>query len=262
MSLTGKTKASTYKDILQMDNSNSGIDATTRAVKDGEGTESALHLSDDQVAITPKDSDGTAILKVTNKSGTVILSVDSTNSLVKANNTSVNTQIQRFTLNSNGGFPTTTNWTAMHPIGNSRYFSEFDGGTGSTPSTTVTVDGSTNLASELVQIIWYVPFNITIDSCNVWFGADANSGDVVQFSVMSYTIDSSNGSTGGDLSSGVENCVSPSTITGAGDEQAYYQALTISTADVDAGKVLTAWVKQDGTNSDLMVNMQLIYHIR
>ena len=67
MSLTGKTKASSYKDILQMDNSNNGIDTTTRNIKDGEGTASALHLSDDQVAITPKDSDGTAILKVTDK---------------------------------------------------------------------------------------------------------------------------------------------------------------------------------------------------
>ena len=79
---------------------------------------------------------------------------------------------------------------------------------------------------------------------------------------MSYTVDSANGSTGGDLSSGVENCVSPSTITGAGREQAYYQALTVSTADVDAGKVIMACVAQDGTNSDLSVNMQLVYHLR
>ena len=263
MSFTGKTKASTYKDILQMNNSNSGVDGGLRSIVDGDGTESAIKLST-QRAVIQGGSDTATKFAVQDADSNNILLVDTTNDLVKAGTTqtTVNTQIQQFTLNSNGGYPTTTNWTAIQPIGNSRYFSEFDGGTGSTPSTTVTVDGSTNLASELVQIIWYVPFNISIDSCNVWFGADANSGDVVQFSVMSYTIDSSNGSTGGDLSSGVENCVSPSTITGAGDEQAYYQALTVSTADVDAGKVLVAWVKQDGTNSDLMVNMQLIYHIR
>ena len=79
---------------------------------------------------------------------------------------------------------------------------------------------------------------------------------------MSYTVDSANGSTGGDLSSGVENCASPSTITGAGREQAYYQALTVSTADVDAGKVICAFVSQDGTSSDLSCNMQLIWHCR
>ena len=49
MSLTGKTKASTYKDLLQMNNSNSGIDTTTRNIVDGEGTASAISISDDQV---------------------------------------------------------------------------------------------------------------------------------------------------------------------------------------------------------------------
>ena len=79
---------------------------------------------------------------------------------------------------------------------------------------------------------------------------------------MSYSVDSGNSSTGGDLSSGVENCVSPATITGAGREQAYYQALTVSIADVSAGNVIMAFVAQDGTNSDLSVNMQLVYHLR
>ena len=69
--------------------------------------------------------------------------------------------------------------------------------------------------------------------------ADA-SGDTVQFSVMSYDIDTSNSATGGDLSNGVEHCVSPSTITSAGYEQSYFQQLTLSTADVDTGKVIMA----------------------
>ena len=79
---------------------------------------------------------------------------------------------------------------------------------------------------------------------------------------MSYTVDSDNGSSGGDLSSGVENCVSGSAITSAGYEQAYYQALNISTANVDAGKIIMAFCHQDGTNSDLSVKMQLVYHLR
>ena len=99
MSLTGKTKASTYKDILQMDNSNNGIDTTTRNVKDGEGTQSALNLSDDQVVITPKDSDSTSAFKVTSKSGTAILTVDSTNSHVKVGGNKANTQYAYFGAN-------------------------------------------------------------------------------------------------------------------------------------------------------------------
>ena len=150
-------------------------------------------------------------------------------------------------------------WYGLTSTFNHNSGNELTMGTGSTPATTLSISSTAYIA---VKHYWYVPFNITIDSCNVWFGADAASGDVVKFSVMSYTVDSGNGSTSGDLSSGVENCVSPSTITGAGREQIYYQALTISTADVDAGKVIMACVAQDGTNADLSVNMQLVYHLR
>lgn len=43
--LTGKAPKNTYKDLLQVSNSNSGIDATARVVEDGEGTQSKLQLS-------------------------------------------------------------------------------------------------------------------------------------------------------------------------------------------------------------------------
>ena len=49
--LTGKQIANTYKDLLQVSNANSGIDATVRAVSDGEGTESALQISNAAVNI-------------------------------------------------------------------------------------------------------------------------------------------------------------------------------------------------------------------
>ena len=78
MSLTGKTKASTYKDILQMNNSNSGVDGTIRNVVDGEGTASALYLSDDGVSIKPQNDDTTATFQVNSKSGTELLKVDAT----------------------------------------------------------------------------------------------------------------------------------------------------------------------------------------
>ena len=51
-SLTSKQISATYKDILQVPNSNSGVDTTTRLVMDGEGTESALQLSTTAVKST------------------------------------------------------------------------------------------------------------------------------------------------------------------------------------------------------------------
>ena len=43
--LTGQTIASSYKDLLQVSNSNSGVDSTLRVVSDGEATDTVLYLS-------------------------------------------------------------------------------------------------------------------------------------------------------------------------------------------------------------------------
>ena len=103
---------------------------------------------------------------------------------------------------------------------------------------------------------------IPIDRIVWWSGADAATGDAVKFSVMQYAVDSANGATSGDLSSGSELCNQSVPFNGQGYEQAYYGALTVASANVDAGKVILACVHQDGTNSDLTVNMQLVYHLR
>ena len=263
MSLTGKTKAASYKDLLQMNNSNSGVDTITRNVVDGEGTASAISLSDDSLRVIPQNDDNVGLFLVRDKDGNTLFAVDSTNDLVKAGigQHIVNTNIKEFSMDAAEASPDTADtWTALTAQqSNMNTLTELEMGTGSTPATTLTI---ATTASIVVKHYWYVPFNITIDSCNCWFGESAAGGDVVKFSVMSYTVRSENGSLSGDLSGGVENCVSPATISGAGYEQAYYQGLTVSTADVDAGKVIMACVAQDGTSSDLSVNMQLVYHLR
>lgn len=50
--LTGQTIANSYKDLLQVSNSNSGVDGTLRVVEDGEGTSSALQISSSGVKST------------------------------------------------------------------------------------------------------------------------------------------------------------------------------------------------------------------
>ena len=70
-----------------------------------------------------------------------------------------------------------------------------------------------------------------------------------------------NGSTSGDLSSGVV-VADGANITNAGYEQAYYQAMTIQSADVDAGKVILFTFASDTVNSDYSINATVKYHIR
>ena len=264
MSLTNKTIANTYKDLLQVDNSNNGITTSRKDVKSGDGTTSSMSLSDDSMRIVPQNDDTTATFQVNSNSGTELLKVDSTNTAVKTLGQYVNTGVQGFGFGSVNSNPASANtWTMLgKDMGGQRFNSvPVTMGTGGTPATTYDASGG-NVASNLVQSIWYVPFNIAIDSVNVWKGADASSGDVAKYSVMSYTISTANDATGGDLSAGVENCVSPSTLSASGYDRAIYQSLTISTANVDAGKAICAYVHQDGTNSDLTVSMQLVYHLR
>jgi hypothetical protein len=80
--LTGQSPKVTYKDLLQVSNSNSGIDSTLRTIEDGEGTSSAVKISTSALqvdnlkltgnSITSEDTNGD--LNVTpNGSGDLVL---------------------------------------------------------------------------------------------------------------------------------------------------------------------------------------------
>ncbi len=54
--MTGKLPMNTYKDLLQVSNSNAGVDATPRPVEDGEGTQCPLQVSTTAVRVTATPS--------------------------------------------------------------------------------------------------------------------------------------------------------------------------------------------------------------
>ena len=97
MSLTNKTIASSYGDILQVSNSGSGRTANGTVIKDGLGQSTSLKLGAKGASITPS-ANSTRTFLVENNAGTDLLAVDTTNSLVKAGTTQtyVNTQIKEF----------------------------------------------------------------------------------------------------------------------------------------------------------------------
>ena len=94
MSLTNKTIANTYKDLLEIDNGNNGIATSAKAVKSGDGTSSCISISDDQLAVRPQNDNTTDILSIKNAGGTTILQVDGTNTAVKALGQYANTNVQ------------------------------------------------------------------------------------------------------------------------------------------------------------------------
>lgn len=72
--LTGKTPAATYKDLLQVSNSNAGVDGTLRAVEDGEGTTAALQVSTAGV-------DATGFLRASAETASTIASFDASKNI-------------------------------------------------------------------------------------------------------------------------------------------------------------------------------------
>ena len=79
-SLTGKTPAQTYKDLLQVSNSNNGIDSTVRKIEDGEGTESVASISVDALQLYPM-ADG-KVFVARNAAGTELFSIDTSTNLI------------------------------------------------------------------------------------------------------------------------------------------------------------------------------------
>ena len=93
--LTGNTIASTYKDLLQVSNSNSGVDGTLRSVEDGEGTASVLQISSSAVkvggtvdldgAVTINESGADVDFRVETTGNTHGFHIDAGNNVVNIN---------------------------------------------------------------------------------------------------------------------------------------------------------------------------------
>tara|TARA_Y100001963_G_scaffold91555_1_gene126118 strand:+ start:1654 stop:2436 length:783 start_codon:yes stop_codon:yes gene_type:complete len=258
-SFTGNSIKDVYKDILHTSNNNTGISTSIKQITCGDGDTTALHLSSRNVKAQPS-SDSTTNTVIYDADGNALLTVDSTNDLVKAGigQHTVNTQYAYFGKNNTDATMSANTHYAI-PFGVVTYDVGYISlGTGTNPATSFT---NSTEAHELITKFWFIPDNITIDRV-VWFsGADAATGDTLRCHLLSYDIDTGNGSTGGDLSNGTV-LADGADITNAGYEQSYYQQMTIQSANVNAGKVILFAFRSDSVNSDYTITATIKYHLR
>ena len=260
MSLTGKSPADTYKDLLKVNNNNSGIDSTARIIESGDGSDTAITLSDRTLKVQSA-TDNTTAFNVANSGGSTKFNVDTTNDQVKALGTHVNTQYAEFSIGNTEATAFSINTHEALCFQNANFGSAGTiptFGTGTDPATTfTTADGSGTRASDLVPIMWYVPDAISIDSVYGLEGADAATGDTSRMHLFSYTFTS--GSTSA-LTSGTL-LAHNSDVTNAGSEQAYLTEFTVDSASVAAGKVILAFFRSDSINSDYSLKIKIKYHL-
>ena len=261
-SFTGKTFSNFYKNLLGINQtSNTGVDATTRTVQDGAGNNTVISLSDDQLLVQPVNDDTTGAFTVQNQSGSAILSVDTSDSLVKAGLSRINT----LTLFKDMGLYDFSPTAGYHNplIANNMMFSDSGSdivedqsmfSNGADPATTLDLSAN-GTARVAVACYWYLENDITLDSIRYMVTTDGN--DTLEFHLFSYTLDVS--SNLGDLSAGtlnahVHSVSSTSTTFKTG-------TLSLDTADIDANKVVIGFVESDST-TDITCALNIKYHIR
>ena len=268
----GDTLSGYFKRILQFGHSgNNGTPTATTNIQAGDGVATSISLSDDVLSVQPQNDDGSAFT-VKNQGGSNILAVDTTNSkvLVGASQIAANTQYAHFFQNYNEA-------SAYGQVADTHYMIKFSDtmlsgvvasfalGTSTTSSFNDTNPASSltisDTAMDVLCCYWYVMDDITIDAVKWFHAADTATGDTTAAHLMAYTVDTGNGSTGGDLSSGTV-VADGANITNAGYEQIYYQSMTIQSADVDAGKVILFTFASDTISSDYSISANIKYHIR
>ena len=136
-SFTGSALKDVYKDILHTSNSNTGLSTTIKQITCGDGDGTSLYLSTQNAKIQPA-ADSTTNTVILDKDGNALVTVDSTNDLVKAGigQHTVNTQYLNFGVTNAGTATFSANTHYAIPIENNYAgVAAQDIGTGTNPDT-------------------------------------------------------------------------------------------------------------------------------
>ena len=257
-SLAGKSPSNTFKSLLKVADETNGVSASTSQIEDGEGTSTCVSISDDRFLIQPQDDDTTTTLQVSNKSGNNILAVDTTNDCVKVNATQTyaNTQLLEFTA------------YRIVPVAGRHYFvpcggnsfaghlAEKDNGAGTDPDTTLDAGTTTD---ELVNMLFYVPANITIDGVRFMVSTDQDTDTTINVHLYSFDMVNAGGTSDGDLSNGT--LLANGQATSVDRNVIKTVSCSIDSADVTSGKVLACFVENETNTDDINIRVQVLYHI-
>ena len=257
-SLAGKSPANTYKSLLKVADETNGVSGTKSTIEDGEGTASALSLSN-QVVHIQGSADATGTIKVMKSSGTLLFAVDTTNNLVKVGTSQVSatTQLALFT-----GYRVVPSSAGAHqyiPYGGNGFganMAEISAGTGTDPSSTVDKTTSTD---ELVLMIFPVPFNITIDAVKVLSSTDTDTDTTLNFHLLSYDMVADGTTNDGNLSNGT--VLADGQATSVDRSVIKTTDLTIQSSSVTSGKVIMCTVENETNTDDINIQVQVKYHI-
>ena len=257
-SLAGKSPATTYKSLLKVADETNGVSDSLSQIEDGEGTASCLSVTRAQFHVKGL-SDSTGTLQVKDTGGSSILKVDTSNSavLVGSSLVSATTQLLNF-----AGYRIVSGSTSQHmfvPCGGNGFnasIAEINGGTGTDPSTSL---DKTTQTDETVNMLFNVPYNMTIDAVKVFASTDQDTDCTLNYHLMSYDMVADGTTNDGNLSNGT--VLADGQATSVDRNVLKSTDLTIQSSSVTSGKVIACFVENETNTDDINIQVQVKYHI-
>ena len=258
-SLAGKSPANTYKSLLKVADETNGVSDTISQIEDGEGTASSLSVTRSQLQVKGL-ADSTGTLQVKKSGGASILKVDTSNNAVLVGSSLVNATTQLLTFSAYRLVPYSSSHHTFVPVHGMSEFvqhvQEIQGGSGTDPNTTI---DKTTTTDELVNMLFNVPFNMTIDAVKVFASTDQDTDCTLNYHLMSYDMVADGTTNDGNLSNGT--VLADGQATSVDRNVIKSTDLTIQSSSVTSGKVIACFVKNETNTDDINLQVQVKYHI-
>ena len=258
-SLAGKSPANTYKSLLKVADETNGVSDTFSQIEDGEGTASCLSVTRAQLQVKGLE-DSTGTLQVKKSGGASILKVDTSNNAVLVGSSLVNATTQLLTFSAYRLVPYSSSHHTFVPVHGMSEFvqhvQEIQGGSGTDPNTTI---DKTTTTDELVNMLFNVPFNMTIDAVKVFASTDQDTDCTLNYHLMSYDMVADGTTNDGNLSNGT--VLADGQATSVDRNVIKSTDLTIQSSSVTSGKVIACFVKNETNTDDINLQVQVKYHI-
>jgi len=259
-SLAGKSPANTYKSLLKVADETNGVSGTASQIEDGEGTSTCISVGDDNFKVKPQSDNTTTTFEVENASGSNLLTVDSSNSVVKVGTSQVSATTQLLTFSAFRIVPTAGSHYFVPVHGMAEFGTnqahEITGGSGTDPDTTI---DKTSTTDDTVNMLFNVPFNMTIDAVKVFASTDQDTDCTLNYHVMSYDMVADGTTNDGNLSNGT--VLADGQATSVDRNVLKSIDLTIQSSSVTSGKVIACFVENVTNTDDINIQVQVKYHI-
>jgi hypothetical protein len=257
-SLAGKSPKDTYKSLLKVADETNGVTTSASKIEDGEGTQSCTSIGTRSISVQPA-SDTTSTFDVQKSNGDALLTVDSSNSLVKVGTSQVSATTQLLEFSAYRLVPSGAGTHMFVPQGTTEFaghYPEVSNGTGTDPDTTKDAGSETD---NYVTFLFPVPYNMTIDAVKVLISTDTTTDTVCNVHLMSYDMVNDGTTNDGNLTNG--------TVLADGQATAVDRAViktidcTIQSSSVTSGKVIACCVENETNTDDINIKVQVKYHI-